>query len=251
MHRGSIESTHFARGDDARRVASSPALRLEPRRTFNHRADPCISAAPLGSRWVRFRNANRAILTACTKCFPLAATSTRSATSADSTSGTLDPSAAVARIRALPDRSTEVMSQDEEQLRARPEPDTWLRRSSTTQRVINAIASIEWGARLFAAGRSPDWDELSEDSLPGVFEHDTHDCSRFDIADTLDSLGAVARSMATFAESLTPQEQVVVALYAEGWVEINTTAVIRHALHDAEHHLLDVRRGIARQQLRR
>jgi hypothetical protein len=24
-----------------------------------------------------------------------------------------------------------------------------------------------------------------------------------------------------------------------------------HALHDAEHHLLDVRRGIARQQLRR
>jgi hypothetical protein len=31
---------------------------------------------------------------------------------------------------------------------------------------------------------------------------------------------------------------------------INTTAVIRHALHDAEHHLLDIRRGIARQQLR-
>jgi hypothetical protein len=39
--------------------------------------------------------------------------------------GTLDLSAAVARIRALPDRWSEVMSQDEEQLRARPEPDTW------------------------------------------------------------------------------------------------------------------------------
>jgi len=104
-------------------------------------------------------------------------------------------------------------------------------------------------ARIFAAGGAPDWEEMPEDSLPGVFEHETHDCGRFDIADTVESLGVVARSMADFAESLTPEQQAVVAVYAEGWV-INTTAVIRHALHDAEHHLLDVRRGIARQQLR-
>ena len=77
----------------------------------------------------------------------------------------------------------------------------------------------------------------------------THDCDRFDIADTLESLGAVAGSMATFAESLTPEQQAVIAVYSKDQV-INTTAVIRHALHDAEHHLLDVRRGIARQQLR-
>ena len=117
------------------------------------------------------------------------------------------------------------------------------------QHVVSAIVGIEWAARVFAAGRAPDWNELPEDSLPGVFEHDTHDCGRFTIADTLDSLGAVARSMADFAESLTPEEQVVIAVYFDDWV-INTTAVIRHALHDAEHHLLDVRRGIARQQLR-
>ncbi len=61
--------------------------------------------------------------------------------------------------------------------------------------------------------------------FPGVFEHDTHDCSRFDIGDTLESLGAAARSMAAFAESLTPEEQVVVAVYAEEWV-IDTT--VRH-----------------------
>lgn len=162
--------------------------------------------------------------------------------------GTLDPAAAVARIRSLPDRWSAVMSQDEEQLRARPEPDTWCA-VEYAQHVINAIASIEWAARVFAAGRSLDWAEEPEDSFPGAFEHDTHDCGRFDIADTLESLGAVARSMADFAESLTTDEQVIVAVYAEGWV-INTTAVIRHALHDAEHHLLDIRRGIARQQLR-
>ena len=56
--------------------------------------------------------------------------------------------------------------------------------------------------------------------------------------------------MAAFVESLTPEEQAVNAIYFDEQV-INTTAVIRHALHDAEHHLLDVRRGIARQQLRR
>jgi len=163
--------------------------------------------------------------------------------------GRLHMCATVARVRALPDRWSEVMSQDEEPLRARPEPATWCA-VEYAQHVINAIASIEWAARVFAAGRSPDWNELSEDSLPGVFEHDTHDCDRLDIADTLQSLGAVTSSMATFAESLTREEQVVIAVYAEEWV-INTTAVIRHALHDAEHHLLDIRRGIARQQLRR
>jgi hypothetical protein len=161
--------------------------------------------------------------------------------------GTLDVSAAVARIRALPDRWSEVMSQDEERVRARPEPDTWCA-VEYAQHVISAIVGIEWAARVFAAGRTPDWDELPEDSLPGVFEHDTHNCDRFDIAATLASLGAVATSMAAFAESLTPDEQAMVALYSKDQV-INTTAVIRHALHDAEHHLLDIRRGIARQQL--
>ena len=163
--------------------------------------------------------------------------------------GTLDLSAAVARIRTLPDRWSEVMSQDEERLRARPEPDTWCA-VEYAQHVVSAIVGIEWAARLFAAGRSPDWDELPEDSLPGVFEHDTHDCGRFDVAETLESLGAAARSMAAFAESLTPDEQVATAVYFDEQV-INTTAVIRHALHDAEHHLLDIRRGIARQDLRR
>lgn len=161
--------------------------------------------------------------------------------------GTLGLPEAVACLRELPDRWSAVMSQDEELLRARPEPDTWCA-VEYAQHVVSAIVGIEWAARRFAAGRSPDWDELPEDSLAGVFEHGMHDCGRFDIADTLSSLGVVARSMANFAESLTPDEQVMIAVYDDDLV-INTIAVIRHALHDAEHHLLDVRRGIARQKL--
>jgi hypothetical protein len=54
--------------------------------------------------------------------------------------------------------------------------------------------------------------------------------------------------MAAFAVNLTAVEQDRRADYGGGLV-INTAAVVRHALHDAEHHLLDIRRGIARLQL--
>jgi hypothetical protein len=104
--------------------------------------------------------------------------------------GTLDLSRAVVRLRARPDRWSEVMSQADDLLRARPAPDTWCA-VEYAQHVVSAIGGIEWAARIFAAGRSPDWDELQEDKLPGVFEHETHDCDRFDITDTVESLGAV------------------------------------------------------------
>lgn len=162
--------------------------------------------------------------------------------------GTLDPADTAARLRSLHERWSDVMSQDEALVRARPEPDTWCA-VEYAQHVIAAISGIEWAARIFASGHSPDWDEEPEDTFPGVFEHETHECGRFDIGETLEQLAAAASSMADFAESLTPEEQGMIATYAPSQV-INTTAVIRHALHDAEHHLLDIRRGIARQQLR-
>lgn len=161
--------------------------------------------------------------------------------------GTLDVAGTVAHLRSLPARWSEVLAQDEALVRARPEPETWCA-VEYAQHVVNAICGIEWAARLFASGHSPNWAEEPADLL-GVFEHATHDCGRFGIDETLDQLAAVAASMADFTESLTPEEQGMIATYAPGQV-INTTAVVRHALHDAEHHLLDIRRGIARQQLR-
>lgn len=117
------------------------------------------------------------------------------------------------------------------------------------QHVVSAIVGIEWAARLFAQGVDPDWDEFDEDEAPGVFEHPDHECERYGIAETLAMLDAAASSIAGYAETLTPDEQAMTAVYykTEVW---NTTAVVRHALHDAEHHLLDIRRGLARQRLR-
>ncbi len=162
--------------------------------------------------------------------------------------GTLDVAATVAAFRALPDRWAALLGADEAMVRARPEPETYCA-VEYAQHIIEAIAEIEWAARVFAGGGTPDWDELDEDLFPGVFDHAVHDCGRFDIAETLSTLRGVCDSMAACAESLTPDEQGQVAVYAGDWV-LNTTGVIRHALHDAEHHVLDVRRGYARQLLR-
>jgi hypothetical protein len=158
----------------------------------------------------------------------------------------VDMGGAAALLGTLGDRWASVFSHSEELLRARPEPGTWCP-VEYAQHSTFAIGAIEWAARQFVDGRSPDWSQEPQD-LAGQFEHDNHDCDRFDLASTLEGLKSAARSLASFAANLTPQAQDRKADYGDGLI-INTAAVVRHALHDAEHHLLDIRRGIARLQL--
>jgi hypothetical protein len=158
----------------------------------------------------------------------------------------IDMGEAAAMLRGLGDSWASVFSHPEGLLRARPAPATWCP-VEYTQHTTFALGAIEWAAGQFVDGRSPDWTQEPGD-LAGEFEHDLHNCDRFEIASTLDALNSAARSMAAFAENLTTAEQDRRADYGGGLV-INTAAVVRHALHDAEHHLLDIRRGIARLQL--
>jgi hypothetical protein len=160
--------------------------------------------------------------------------------------GLIDMTEAAAMLRSLGDRWASVFTHSEELLRARPAPDTWCA-IEYTQHTTYALGAIEWAAGEFVAGRSPDWTQEPED-LAGQFEHDVHDCKQSEIAPTLDALSSAAGSMAAFAANLTTAEQERRADYDVGFT-INTAAVVRHALHDAEHHLLDIRRGIARLQL--
>lgn len=153
---------------------------------------------------------------------------------------------ATALFSTLKDRWAAVFTRPEALLRTRPAPETWCP-VEYAQHTACAIGSIEWAARLFVQGRSPDWSTLPKD-LPGEFEHSDHDCGRFDVTSTLEVLGSAATSMAAFVANLTTDQQSRTADYGGGFI-LNTAAVVRHALHDAEHHLLDVRRGIARMQL--
>src|SRR6476646_811093 len=132
---------------------------------------------------------------------------------------------AAAMFRSLADRWASVFVHPQELLRARPAPDTWCP-VEYAQHTVFAIGAIEWAARQFVQGQSPDWTQEPQD-LTGEFEHDIHDCGRFEVAATLAGLESVARSMAAVAMRLTPEEQARTADYGGGLV-INTAAVVRH-----------------------
>ena len=158
----------------------------------------------------------------------------------------VDMKNAAARLRDLGEDWSTVFSLPEELVRARPAAETWCP-VEYAQHTAFALGAIEWAARQFVRGLSPDWNDEPQD-LAGKFEHDVHDCHQFALRPTLNILMSAASSMADLATSLTPQEQARRADYGGGLI-INTAAVVRHALHDAEHHLLDIRRGTARLQL--
>lgn len=149
---------------------------------------------------------------------------------------------AVARLRSLGDRWAAVFANPAELLRARPAPETWCA-IEYAEHATYAIGAIEWVAGEFASGRTPNWGEEPE-GLAGQFEHESHACEQFDVSTVLGELDAAGKSMAAFAGQLTPVELGRSANYTERLV-LTTAAVVRHALHDAEHHLLDIRRGVA------
>lgn len=136
-----------------------------------------------------------------------------------------------------------VFAGDEALLRARPAPATWCT-VEYAEHTAFALAAIEWAAREFVQLRSPDWTQLPSDRL-GDASDDNHDCESIAIDDVLDQISRASLSLAAFTESLSDADLFQVQDYGGGML-LTTGAVIRHALHDAEHHVLDIRRGMAR-----
>jgi hypothetical protein len=147
------------------------------------------------------------------------------------------------RLERVHDAWSSMLSWDESLLRTRPAPATWCA-IEYGQHTAWALRAIEWAASLFVDGASPDWAQHPADPLGDAAE-DNHACGSSGLAATLDDLQLAARSLASLAGSLSAPELAAIADYGGGLL-INTGAVLRHALHDAEHHVLDVRRGYAR-----
>lgn len=158
--------------------------------------------------------------------------------------GTLDPGATVAGLRSLGPRWTSALRHPQELLRARPDPDTYCAVEYCLHTAFT-LRAITWAAEQYAAGRAPAWEQLDTDALPGAYEYPEHACDDVGPATALAELSAAAEAAADLAGSLTPEQRAFVADYHPG-MPLSTFAVIRHALHDADHHLLDVHRGIAR-----
>lgn len=148
--------------------------------------------------------------------------------------------AALSRVR---DEWAFLLEVDEALLRARPAPATWCG-VEYGRHTASALRAVEWGARQIAKGVSPDWRRLP-DELPPDATSDNHGCESVGATDTLADLQGAVDSLVLFTGSLSAPELTAEADYGGGLL-LSTSGVIRHGLHDAEHHVLDVRRGIAR-----
>lgn len=159
--------------------------------------------------------------------------------------GLVDPAECGARLADLVPRWRVAFAHPEPLLRARPEPETWCAVEYTVH-TARAIAAIACGARQLADGVDVvDWDALP-DGLPGADDPDEHDCEQWSTDAALDDLASATDTMKDLLGSLSADELARPGHYAPG-LPFTAFAAIRHALHDAEHHLLDIRRGVARQ----
>lgn len=163
--------------------------------------------------------------------------------------GTLvSPAHVSARFARLADDWARVMEVDEALARERPEPSTWCAVEYCAH-TIHVLRLVEWSARRFVASEPASFDLTTPDVVsdrPGPM--DEHGCEVFDMSERLSRLRSVATAIAEWIPALRPNELSREDLYA-GSVRIDTLTVLRHGLHDAEHHLLDIRRGVAKQLL--
>ena len=124
-----------------------------------------------------------------------------------------------------------------ERLRERPDPVTWsaLEYAAHTRDVI---ALVGWGMDRVLKGGNPSFDPVEPDP-PGT----DHGYNALDPGTVLDELAANAERMAARAERELPEHWHRTG--SMGGVETDAGWFLRHAVHDASHHLRDVERGLA------
>jgi hypothetical protein len=115
-----------------------------------------------------------------------------------------------------------------ETLRTRPSPDVWSALEYTAH-TRDVIAMNGWAMNEILKGDHPDFPEIAPDE-PGVT--------------TLGELEANAERMAARAEREMPEHWARAARV--GAEEMDAGYVLRHAVHDATHHLRDVERVLAK-----
>lgn len=144
---------------------------------------------------------------------------------------------AVAALRSMRRRWRELFEDaPDELLRARPEPLTW--------------SALEYAAHtrdvIAMNGRS--MHEVLEDTKPSfpAMEPDPpgadHGHNALDPEAVLDELAANAERMAARAERALPEHWQRTG--SAGGVEADAGWILRHAVHDASHHLKDVEKGL-------
>jgi hypothetical protein len=125
----------------------------------------------------------------------------------------------------------------DEVLRARPEPQIWsaLEYAAHTRDVI---ALNGWAMHQVLDDTKPEFPAVEPDP-PGA----DHGYNALTPVAVLDELAANADRMAARAERALPEHWKRTG--ASGGAEADAGWVLRHAVHDASHHLKDVEKGLA------
>lgn len=140
---------------------------------------------------------------------------------------------AVAALRSMGRRWSDLFRDvPDERLRARPEARTWspLEYAAHTRDVLALVGS---GMHQVLEGGSPVFDAMEPDP-PGA----DHGYNELDPSEVLSALGANAGRMADRAERALTEHWKRTATM--GGVETDAGWLLRHAVHDASHHLRDV-----------
>jgi hypothetical protein len=124
--------------------------------------------------------------------------------------------------------------EDESILRIRPEPEVWSA-AEYLAHAVDVLAFYRRRIRRVVEEDRPRLDGRDPDSFADPIE----------IEPTLARLAAVADELAATLEGLDAAGWARVGIGLEG-DERDVTVLARRALHDAEHHLLDVGRGLRR-----
>ena len=144
---------------------------------------------------------------------------------------------AVTALRSMGRRWREVFEDvAAERLRERPDRATWsaLEYAAHTRDVL---ALVGWGMNQVLEGGKPSFDPVEPDP-PGA----DHGYNALDPGKVLNELAANAERMAARAERALPEHWGRTGMM--GGVETDAGWFLRHAVHDASHHLRDVERGL-------
>jgi hypothetical protein len=144
---------------------------------------------------------------------------------------------AITALRSMGRRWRELFEDvPDERLRRRPDPQTWsaLEYAAHTRDVL---ALVSWGMDRLLKGDEPTFEAIEPDP-PGA----DHGYAALDPSEVLDQLEANAERMAARAERALPEHWKRRGTMGEtptdaGWL-------LRHAVHDATHHIRDVERGL-------
>jgi hypothetical protein len=145
---------------------------------------------------------------------------------------------AVAALRSMGRRWRELFKDvPVERLRERSDAATWspLEYAAHTRDVI---ALVGWGMAQVLEGKRPSFDAVEPDP-PGT----DHGYNALDPAKVLDELQSNAERAAARAERELPEHWGRTG--SIGGVETDAGWLLRHAVHDASHHLRDVERQLA------